>query len=68
MYNLYNGKLKLEFLYSNYEKSEEANHKNHSNYVLQIYKLINKYSLESHNEANLLHRLLLEGRILIKNI
>ena len=68
MYNLYGGQLKLRFLYSDYCASESENERNHTNYVNHVYRLINKYSARSHNETNLLHRLLLEGRVFVKRI
>ena len=68
MYDLYNGEVKLIFLYSDYEKENDKNDKNHNNYVERVYRLIGRYSSQSHNDNNLLHRLLLEGRIIIKKI
>ena len=68
MYGLYNGGLKLKFLYSDYEDDKYKNENNHKKYVDQIYSLINKYSMESKKESNLLHRLILESRISIKKI
>ena len=68
MYDLYKGSLKLAFLYSDYRNTEEENEMNHTRYVNQIYKLINKYSSRAHGETNLLHRLLLEDRVSVKRI
>lgn len=68
MYNLYEGNLKLFFKYSDYGLTNEQNEINHSKYVERVYSLINKYSSKSHHESNLLHRLLLEGRIIIEKI
>ena len=68
MYKLYDGNLKLEFYYSDYKDTEIENEINHANYVKQIYKLINEYSEKTHHDKNLLHRLLLEGRIIVEKI
>lgn len=68
MYHLYDSKLDLTFYYSDYEENDENNKKNHSNYVKNVYNLINKYSTTSKGETNLLHRLLLEGRIIISKL
>ena len=68
MYKLYDGSLMLIFLYSDYAKTDSDNEHNHNIYINRIYELINKYSKTSRGENNLLHRLLLEGRILVKKI
>ncbi len=68
MYDLYHGKLKLEFLYCDYSEDDEVNKKRHNEYVNNIYELINYYNRVSRMSENLLHRLLLEGRILVKKI
>ena len=68
MYDLYNGKLVLKFLYSDYEEDDATNEENHNEYVSRIYNLINRYSKFAHNENNLLHRMLLEGRIIIEKL
>lgn len=68
MYKLYDSDLKLKFLYSEYEETPEKNQIIHDKYVSSIYNLINQYSLLAHNESNLLHRLILEGRILIEKV
>lgn len=68
MYDLYSGSLMLVFLYSDYSPSEEENEHNHNIYVNRVFELINKYSETSKKENNLLHRLLLEGRIVIKKV
>ena len=68
MYNLYDSNLTLNFLYSDYADTNKKNEENHSKYVANIYKLINEYSKEKMNDNNLLHRLLLEGRINIVKI
>ena len=67
-YKLYDGRLKLTFCYSDFAESEKENRKNHAEYVKRVYDLINKYSERTHNDQNLLHRLILEGRVIIKKI
>jgi len=68
MYHLYDGDLSLYFLYSDYKNDKIENDNNHNKYVENIYNLINNYSNKSQNDSNLLHRLLLEGRIIIKKV
>ena len=68
MYDLSNSNLKLMFEYSDYDDSVQKNEINHAKYVEQIYKMINKYSLKAKSDNNLLHRLLLEGRIIIEKV
>ena len=68
MYDLYDGALLLIFLYSDYSNNDSDNESNHNAYINRIYELINKYSKIAKGDNNLLHRLLLEGRILVKKI
>ena len=68
MYHLYDGKLKLTFYYSDYCYTEAENEAKHAEYVHHVYQLINKYSEKTRKDRNLLHRLLLEGRITIQKI
>lgn len=68
MYHLYDGSLKLTFFYSDYGENEEKNEANHAAYVKRVYELIGKYSQQARKDSNLLHRLLLEGRIVIQKI
>ena len=68
MYKLYDSKLTLVFYYSKYGETEEEEQENINKYTQSVCNLINTYATKAHNEQNLLHRLLLEGRILIKEV
>lgn len=68
MYNLSEGSIQLIFKYCDYSEEEEENVRNHNEYVDNIYNLINEYAKDSQVGDNLLHRLLLEGRIIIEKI
>ena len=60
--------LNLKFIYCDYSQNNDENVRNHNEYVDNVYNLINDYAMESNTGSNLLHRLLLEGRILIEKI
>jgi len=71
-YSLYDSDIILEFLYSEYDgEPGKKNTKQLEKNLKRIYKLINEYGETLSNKdhgKNLLHKLLLEGRLVIKQI
>lgn len=68
-YSLYDGKLVLEFCYSEYDEEDKSFEYNQL--ISRITKLINKYgeTLENKDHGkNLLNKLMLEGRIKVREI
>ncbi len=71
IFDLYNGKIRLIFLYSDYEATKEKNEINEINYVSSIYSLLDDYSQRCGKEGEhrtLISRLQIENRLIIKKI
>ena len=70
-YSLYDSSIILEFLYSEYDNDINNSSKQLDKTLRRVYLLINEYGETLTNKdhgKNLLHKLLLEGRLIIKKI